>query len=374
MDDQRAQSVLEEVAAAAGEARNDRLRFRADLELGWPRFVQGRLSAGELLALAERAIPVLEAAGDDRALGQAWLVAAAVHGSIRLRWGPCEAAALRSLEHYRRARFSTTACFSMLAAVAKNGPLPIEDAVTRCEELVRSPASDRSSVAHMRIYLADLEALRGNTVLARDHLRAAHEYVTGQGGAASPDWARVAASVELLDGNADAAVAIIEDACSPLEQVGERAWVSTLTALRAEACYVQGAFPDALDAADTAMQLAPPDDLIAQVTSRQARAKACARMGELAEGERLAREALALLDGSDDPMVRATALLDLAEVVHLAGQEPHGHAAAAEARELLDSKGVPAGRERARRLARSPGGGLEASEGRAGKALPGPAD
>jgi DNA-binding SARP family transcriptional activator len=374
MDDQRAVAVLEDVEAVAGEVRNDRLRLRAELELAWVRFVHGRTPADEILALTERAIPVLESAGDDRALGQAWLLAAAVHGSIRLQWGPCEDAALRSLEHYRRARFSTTAGHAMLAAAAKNGPLPVDDAIARCEEFMRSPASDRSSVAHLRIYVAHLEALRGNTVLAREHLSAAHEYVTGQGGAVSPDWAHAAASVELLDGDAGAAVALVEDACVPLEEVGERAWVSTLTSLRAEARYAQGVFPDALEASGKAMRLAPPDDLIAQVAWRRARAKASARMGELTDGERLAREAVDLLEGSDDLGVRADTLVDLSEVLHLAGKEKQGFASADDALELLGRKGITAGRDRAQRLARSPGGGLEAGEGRAGKTLPGAAD
>ncbi len=373
MDDRRAETVLEDVAAGAGEARSDRLRLRAELELGWPRFVQGRLSAEELLALAVRAVPVFEAADDGRALGQAWLVAAAVHGSIRLQWEPCEAAARCSLEHYRRAGYSTTACFSMLAAAAKNGPRPIDEAVAQCEELVASPTSDRSSVAHLRVYLADLEAMRGNTALAREHLQAAREYVTGQEGGVSPDWARVSASVELAAGDTDTAARIVDEACAQLEEHGERAWVSTLTSLRAEARYRQGALADVLDASEKAMRLAPPDDVVAQVSWRQVRAKACARTGEPSEGERLAQEAVELLDASDDLRVRATALLDLAEVLHLGGKEALGHAAAQEALELLGRKGITAGLDRAKRLARSPGGGLEESAGRAGKALPGAA-
>ena len=251
----------------------------------------------------------------------------------------------------------------MLAAAAKNGPRPISEAIGRCEELVASPASDQSSIAHMRVYLADLEAMRGSTSLAREHLRAAHDYVTAQGGSVSPDWARVAASLELLDGDAAMAETIVEDACAHLEEFGERAWVSTLTALRAEAHYAQGAFPEALDASGKAMGLAPPDDLVAQVASRRARAKACARTGALADGERLALEAIDLLDASDDLVVRATTLLDLSEVLHLAGRRDRATTVAEEALALLDRKGVTAGLERARRLARSPDGGVHAAEG-----------
>ena len=370
MDDQRAATALEEVAAAASAARNDRLRLRAELELAWPRFVHGHASADAILELTERAIPVFASVDDDRALGQAWLVAAAVHGPIRLRWGPCEEAALRSLDHYRRARFSTTACVSMLAAAAKNGPRPIVEAIARCEELVTSPASDRSSIAHMRVYLADLETMQGNPALAREHLRTAHEYISAQGGSTWPDWTHVAAALELLDGDAAAALAIVEGACAQLEALGERAWVSTLTALSAEAYYAQGRLDDALDASGKARALAPADDLLAQVTWRRARAKACARTGDLAAGRRLAMEAIGLLDASDHLVVRATTLLDLSEVLHLAGRHPQASAFAEEALALLDRKGVTAGLERARRLARSPSGRIDATGGRVDTTLP----
>jgi hypothetical protein len=54
---------------------------------------------------------------------------------------------------------------------------------------------------------------------------------------------------------------------------------------------------------------------------RQTRGKVLARRGELQEGERLAREAVALAEETDMLNAHADALLDLAEVVALASQD-----------------------------------------------------
>ena len=54
---------------------------------------------------------------------------------------------------------------------------------------------------------------------------------------------------------------------------------------------------------------------------RQARGKLLARRGELEEGERLAREAVALAEETDMLNVHGDALLDLAEVLALAGRD-----------------------------------------------------
>jgi hypothetical protein len=55
---------------------------------------------------------------------------------------------------------------------------------------------------------------------------------------------------------------------------------------------------------------------------RQVRGKVLARRGELQEGERLVREAVALAEETDMLNSHADALIDLAEVLALAGQDP----------------------------------------------------
>ena len=68
-------------------------------------------------------------------------------------------------------------------------------------------------------------------------------------------------------------------------------------------------------------ETAPSDERLPQMLSRQVRGKLLARRGELEEGERLAREAVALAAETDMLNAHADALLDLAEVIELADQD-----------------------------------------------------
>ena len=76
------------------------------------------------------------------------------------------------------------------------------------------------------------------------------------------------------------------------------------------------------------------------------RGKVLARRGELQEGERLAREAVALADETDMLNAHADALIDLAEVLALAGQG--GRAELDQAFALYERKGNLVMAERAR--------------------------
>ena len=82
-----------------------------------------------------------------------------------------------------------------------------------------------------------------------------------------------------------------------------------------------------------------PDDLSAGVQWRGVRAKLLARRGDDEAAEALAREAVALAEETDFPVLRADALLVLAEV---AGE------GRAEAIRLYEEKGNVAAAERAR--------------------------
>ena len=85
--------------------------------------------------------------------------------------------------------------------------------------------------------------------------------------------------------------------------------------------------------------MAANDDITAQVPWRGARAKALARRGSVEEAERLAREGVAIAEGSDWPNLRGDALIDLAEVL-MAAHDTSGAASAARgAIEQFERKG-----------------------------------
>ena len=96
----------------------------------------------------------------------------------------------------------------------------------------------------------------------------------------------------------------------------------------------------------------PSEERLPQMLWRQARGKLLARRGELEEAERLAREAVAL--GAETDMLNAhgDALLDLAEVLALAGRDPR--AELEEALTLYEQKGNLVMAERTRQARRAP--------------------
>jgi ATP/maltotriose-dependent transcriptional regulator MalT len=86
-------------------------------------------------------------------------------------------------------------------------------------------------------------------------------------------------------------------------------------------------------------RLTVPEDVDAQAGWRRVRARALARRGDLADAERLAREAVEMLAASDYLDAHASAVADLGEVLHLAGKLQESAAVSAEAIRMYAKKG-----------------------------------
>ena len=80
--------------------------------------------SAELLTLADEAVPVFEAAGDDRALGRALLLRGAVMGGTRPQRGWARAAE-RAAAHLARAGWPPWWCYPSIAAALFHGPVPV---------------------------------------------------------------------------------------------------------------------------------------------------------------------------------------------------------------------------------------------------------
>ena len=72
---------------------------------------------------------------------------------------------------------------------------------------------------------------------------------------------------------------------------------------------------------------------------RGVRAKILASRGHASEGEQLARDAVEVIRASDDLNSQGDALIDLAEVLRLAGRPAEAAKAARDALALFESKG-----------------------------------
>lgn len=117
-----------------------------------------------------------------------------------------------------------------------------------------------------------------------------------------------------------------------LSAVGEKFIRSTAAGLLAQTSYALGHYDEFERLSAEVEELATDDDIDAQALSRCVRGKILARRGEFDEAEAVVREALAILEPTDAVLFKFGALLDLAEVLRLAGRDADAHAAVEQAR------------------------------------------
>jgi tetratricopeptide (TPR) repeat protein len=130
--------------------------------------------------------------------------------------------------------------------------------------------------------------------------------------------------------------------------MGYKEELSATAALLAQALLAQGRDEEAERFAELSEELAPADELIAQVMWRGVRARTLAGRGRMEEAERLAREGVALAERSDFVSDRGDAMFNLAVVFRQAGRLEDARAAFTEGLGLYERKGnvVAAGRAR----------------------------
>jgi tetratricopeptide (TPR) repeat protein len=154
--------------------------------------------------------------------------------------------------------------------------------------------------------------------------------------------------VAMLEGDASRAEAAAREACETAEATGELGNFMWFCCNLAQALLGLGRDDEAEQWLERGRQTAPSEEQFPQMLWRQARGKLLARRGELEEGERLAREAVALAEETDMLNAHADALVDLAEVLALGGRDARAELESALA--LYEQKGnlVMAERTRSR--------------------------
>jgi DNA-binding SARP family transcriptional activator/class 3 adenylate cyclase len=325
-------SALDEPAL---EARAFVVRLRIQMQ------TEANFAAPELLEATDRAIEILERAGDERGLAKAWPVRA------WFPWLQCDATAaeealLRGAEHARRAGDERAEGYSLNLLLGSwlFGPVPVPEAVRRSEEILGLPPSQQRVKASAYRALAGLTAMEGRFDEARELLELDRAIIEDMGlrvtaAVASEIWG----IVEMLAGDPAAAERRLLEGYEILEAMGEKSGLSTLAALLAHAVDAQGRHDDAYRFTQVSEESAPEEDRSANVYWLAARAKLLARRGEPDEGEALARKALALAEPTDFLNMRGQVLMDLAEVLRLDDRSADAAPAVSQAVELYDLKG-----------------------------------
>jgi tetratricopeptide (TPR) repeat protein len=237
-----------------------------------------------------------------------------------------------------------------LAALALWGPMKARHALALCEGVLEEAAGDRRAEALTLRAIAHLEAMLGRFDQARERYRRSRATLEELG------WTFQAAltsinsgAVEVLAGDLAAAETELRTDFMTLERMGERNFISTTAGFLADVLYQLGRYADAQELSSLSEEVAAPDDVSSQALWRCVRAKVMAREGRFDEAAALARDGVSIIGRSDDPNSQGNALMDLAEVLRLAGKGHEALAAAKRAAELFAQKGnvISAGRAQA---------------------------
>ena len=352
-DFELAERVLGEVLQAAAVAGDRALETNARMV----RLLLRTSSApegvdSEIEAEVQRALPLLEDLEDHEGLTRAWRLLTIAHWEA-CRWGTAQVTAERMIEHARKAgnQMLVNRLRPTLATCVLYGPMPVPEAIELCEELLATADEDRKGEAMAQLALAHLEAMRGDFDRARDL------YARSRASLEELGWRLHAAvtsissgPIEMLAGDPVAAERELHRDAEALESMGDKYYLSTTAGFLAEALYRQDRLDEAERYAKLCEELSAPEDVSSQFLWRCVRGKILARAGRHSEAEATVREGVRLIREAEDPDSQATAILDLAEVLRLAGDNDEARRQTEEAVRLYEAKGNTVGARLARML------------------------
>jgi predicted ATPase/class 3 adenylate cyclase len=294
----------------------------------------------EALRTVERVVPVFERCGDQRGLCRAWRLQA----WLRLNTANAAAAAEaweQAAEHARRAgdEDERSEILSWLASSISVGPVGVTAAIHRCEEIRLQVSGNLASEAATLQPLAALYAMDDRLEVARGLLATSAGIFDELGVTLNSAVSHHEAIVEMLAGDYGAAEESLRSGYGVLEQMGEKALLSTTAAFLAQAIVAQGRDDEAEGFTELSEKLAARADLLTQVVWRTARAKILARRGNLEAAERLARDAVMLAEHTDFLNIRGEALVDLAQILQEAGRLGEASTALSDGLRLYEQKG-----------------------------------
>jgi class 3 adenylate cyclase/tetratricopeptide (TPR) repeat protein len=318
----------------------------------------GRLSAEVLTGAAfggpldavRLEIAKLDELHDELGLAEAWFLAANLEGWL----GRSELAALshrKVTEYARRAGNRRLTGLSVGAPVMMQawGCMPAPEGLSACEELL-GEYEGTSIEPPLRIARALYLSLLGEAEAAREENARGDELYRQFGNELFGAATRMSfAEGELRAGRFEEAEAAARVGIERLERLGEQGFRSTMVGLLAEALCLQGRYDEADECAQMTADLAMEDDFDPRFRWRVVRARVLADRGDFDEAEKLAREAVEIVEQTDWYLHRGQALSSLGQVLELAGRADDAGAAYKRALGEFERKGALADVEATRR-------------------------
>jgi len=201
------------------------------------------------------------------------------------------------------------------------GPTPVVEAITECERIVTAGLSDRLAEGKVFCTLAVLRAMNGEFEQSRLLNRRGREVLQDLGQAVPAASTGIDVLLAgLITGDLEAVEREVKPDYEFLANARETFFLSTMAALLARVVRDQGRDAEALALTEKAEAASAPEDVESQAAWRSVRAPILARMGRLGEAEDLARSAVKFSRESDSLPLQGDTLVELAEVLRIAGK------------------------------------------------------
>ena len=346
-----ADRALTEAVEAAATTGDRRLAAHALVQRGLLRlFTEWDVTPGELIDSAERSIAAFAEFGDELGEARAWRLKAQAH-YLAHQAELCAEASERALEHVLRAGdpFEEREIVEWLSIALFLGPIPAAEAARRCERLREQMEGQPAVQAMIMVGESTLLAMQGRVHEAKQLRTRARAMLSDL-----DEWIWIASFwwsfISLSEDDPLAAERELRPGYEALKKQKSQSHFSSLAHALGNALYAQGRFEEAEQLTHECEAASRPNDVHSQILWRSTRAKILARRGQLDAAERLAREAVAFAADSDFYPARAEALIDLAEVLEIAGDADGAATATQEAIRFYELKGnvLAIGRARAR--------------------------
>jgi tetratricopeptide (TPR) repeat protein len=228
------------------------------------------------------------------------------------------------------------------------GQTPVERGLKRWREIL--PHSSGLLEAWALGAIAALHAMRGEFEEARDLADRGGRKLLELGQTLHYWAGHLIAFIEDLAGNPKAVEQRMSKSIEVLRAAGETGFLSTSAVWLADALWAQERYEEALDASRLSEEMAARDDIASQGGWRSVRAKVYAKQGRLEDAERLAREAVAILDRTDHLGQIGDVHLALAMVLREAGKRSEAVAEARTAEQAFERKGIVVSAGKAQRF------------------------
>src|SRR5262245_16418549 len=283
----------------------------------------------ELRQATDDAYHAFSEAANDIGLARVWRLRAELDW-MACAYGRTTEALDHALRHARHAGEirEETAITVWLASCLALGPTPATEAMARCHELLDRMRGSRRVEAAVCTVLAYLSAMAGADADARTYLERSRRRHDELGLTFSrAHWTVLSGMALLYVGDLKGAEAELRRGQGTLQGMGERAALSTVGAYLARVLVAQRRYTEAEALTVESEQTAAAGDLASQIAWRGTRLPCRLAAGDTAGAEDLGREAMALVENTDDLELLGYAHAGLAAVMAANGDS---HSAAEE--------------------------------------------